>query len=85
MAYDDAATEYHLTREGWVTGTHRYFGKISGKVVERPSNAVETWQCHIYQRTIHRPEECSTKMLWHDESVSEAERDALRARFKRPF
>lgn len=85
MAHDDVRTEYHLTPDGWVTGTHRYFGRISGKVVERPRNAVETWECHLHQPTMYVPEQRSTRMLWHDASVSEAERDALRARFKRPF
>lgn len=85
LAHDDVRTEYHLTRESWVTGTHRYFGKISGKVVERPRNAVETWECHIQQPTMYEPERRSTKMLWHDESVPQGERAALRARFTRPF
>jgi hypothetical protein len=85
LAHDDVRTEYHLTREGWVTGTHRYFGKISGKVVERPRNAVEAWECHIQQPTMYEVERRSTKMLWHDGSLPQPERDALRVRFKRPF
>lgn len=85
MPYDDAETEFHLTREGWVKGTHRYCGRISGEAVERPPATVETWQYRTYQRTIHQQEVCRTTMIWHDESVSEAARDALRASFKRPF
>ena len=33
LLYDDVRTEYYLTRESWVKGTHRFFGKVSGKVV----------------------------------------------------
>lgn len=85
LLHDDVRTEYYLTRESWVKGTHRFFGKVSGKVVERPRNAVETWECHIHQPTVYRSKQRITKMLWHDESVPQAERDALRARFKCPF
>ncbi len=85
LLHDDVRTEYYLTRESWVKGTHRFFGKVSGKVVERPRNAVETWECHIHQPTIYQSKRRITKMLWHDESVPQAERDALRARFKCPF
>ena len=85
LVHDDVRTEYHLTRERWVTGTHRYFGKVSGKVVDRPRNAVETWECHIHQPTMYQPKRRITKLLWHDQSVPQAERDALRARLKRPF
>ena len=85
LVHDDVRTEYHLTRESWVKGTHRFFGKVSGQVVERPRNAVETWECHIHQPTMYQSKQRITKMLWHDESVPQAERDALRARFERPF
>ena len=83
---DDLKTEYHLTPDGWVTGTHRCFGKISdGNEVERPQNAVETWERHIVQRSRWSPEEKSARMLWYDASVPKAEREALNARFTRPF
>lgn len=85
MVHDDVRTEYHLTPEGWVTGTHRYFGRISGNVVARPRNAVETWEYRLFQPTIYEAKQLSTAMLWHDESVSETERDALRDRFVSPF
>ena len=69
-----------------MTGTHRYFGKISdGNEVERPQNAVETWERYIVQRSRWSPEEKSARMLWYDASVPKAEREALNARFTRPF
>ena len=37
------------------------------------------------QPTMYEQKRCIMKMLWHDESVPQAERDALRARFQRPF
>ena len=30
LLHEDVRTEYHLTRESWVRGTHRFFGKVSG-------------------------------------------------------
>jgi len=71
MAADDVSTEYHLTPEGWVKGTERYFGKSGGNEVERPENAVATWVHRIYQRSIWSQEERSCRMTWHDESTPE--------------
>ena len=56
MAADDVSTEAHLTREGWVKGTERYFGESGGSEVERPKSAIETWVHRIYQRSIWSPE-----------------------------
>ena len=38
----DWTREYHLTPKGWVNGTYKYYGKVPGKGVARPSEAVET-------------------------------------------
>ena len=84
MAFDDVRTEYHLTPDGWVKGTCRYFGSSKNEV-ERPHNTVETWENRLYQRSGWSPEEISAEMIWHNASVPEAEREALRARFTRPF
>ena len=83
MAADDLKTEYHLTPTGWVKGTKRYFGIIDGDDVKRPDNAVETWQEHIYQRSMWSDESVTFGMLWHDESIPESDREAIRAKFKR--
>ena len=85
MADDDLRTEYHLTPAGWVQGTSRYFGNVSGNEVDRPKGAVETWETHLYQRSMWSREKTTVSMLWHDASVPEAKREALRAKFVRPF
>ena len=83
MAVDDQRTEYHLTLEGWIKGTVRFFGK--GRKVRRPAGAVETWEQHIYQRSRWSGEEVARRRVWHDESVSEADRQTLRESFPCPF
>ena len=85
MAADDISTEYHLTPAGWVTGTVRSFGSSGGKEEERPKNAVETWLHRIYQRSIWSQEEITSRIVWCDESTSETVREALHAKFNRPF
>ena len=81
---DDFGLEYHLTPTGWVKGTERH-RKNMGARVTRPESAVETWKWDVYQRSMWSEEQNSVEMLWHDESVSQHERDALRAKFNRPF
>ena len=84
MAADDYSTEYHLTPDGWVKGSERFFSRPH-KEVERPQNAVETWEDHATQSSIYSDDYHHVKMLWHDESVPKSERDGLHAKFKRPF
>ena len=84
MASDNLWTEYHLTPHGWVEGTERFFQNVTKKV-ERPQDAVETWQQHIYQRSDWSPEETTVSMIWHDPSKSEEERKHLRDKFPRRF
>lgn len=82
---DKTSHEYHLTPSGWVSGSRRYFDKVEGREVPRPSDAIETWVNEMRQSSMWSPEEYSAHMIWHDETVPEAEREALRSRFKRPF
>ena len=82
---DDYSTEYHLTPDGWMEGTQRFFREISGEEVERPHNAVETWEHRATQRSMWSRESHHVRMLWYDESTAESERKALHAKFKRPF
>ena len=82
MAADDVLTEYHLTPAGWVKGTELYFKE--GAKVERPQDAVETWERHIYQRSIYSLEEYRVDIVWHDESVPKSDRKELRSRFGMP-
>lgn len=82
---DNLLTEYHLTPDGWVQGTEKYFGRVQGEEVERPSNAVETWMSKIYQRSDWSPEDATAWMIWCDPFVSEEKRNAIREKFRRPF
>ena len=82
---DDYSTEYHLTPSGWVAGTRRYFGRVQGKEVKRPQNAVETWEHQITQASMYSKEVQHRRRLWYDESIPESERKALHAKFTRPF
>ena len=84
MAVDDLTTEYHLTPDGWVTGTERFFRDVVGEEIERPCSAVETWEYRIYQRSQWSGEERSCRMIWHDAAVPQTEREELRSRFRRP-
>ena len=36
MAVDRYSVEYHLTANGWVVGTSRFFGKVQGDIDDRP-------------------------------------------------
>ena len=85
MAADHWTIEYHLTSDGWVTGTSTTFSKIDGQAVPRPDGAVETWEEDCYQSSIWSGEQYSHKLLWHNPSISEADRMALRKKFPSPF
>jgi hypothetical protein len=85
MAADHWSQEYHLTRDGWVKGTYRYFSKIDGDEVARPDGAVETWEEDCSQRSMWSGDDYSYRLLWHDENIPEDERRALRHRVPSPF
>ena len=85
MAEDNLLTEYHLTPTGWVQGTERFFRRVSQDgEVKRPKDAVETWERHIYQRSMWSRESYSVNRVWHDESVPEPDRKELRSRLGMP-
>ena len=81
MAVDNLETEWHLTPDGWVAGTSRFFGKPDkdGEIVP-PGNRVETWLSRTYQRSEWSSEERTWRLIWFDPAVSEGERDALRGK-----
>ena len=84
MASDNLRTEYHLTPDGWVEGTERYFNSVRDKEVARPDNAVETWECQIYQQSDWSPEDHRVRRVWHDPSKSTEELKTLREQFGPP-
>jgi hypothetical protein len=85
MAADHWSIEYHLTPDGWVSGTSKTFSKVDGKEIPRPANAVETWEEDCYQRSMWSGDEYSYKMLWSDHSVPEETRRELRNKFPNKF
>ena len=67
MSFDDRTMEYHLTPNGWVTGTYKYYGNVQGEAVPRPSEAIETWEERCIQKSGWSPEEdCKSREIWHD-------------------
>ena len=67
-------------------GTEHIFDNRVGAEVERPRNAVETWEHRMVHPSMWAQEEHMWRMVWHDASLPKGERDALRARFEEhPF
>ncbi len=84
MSVDNWDQEHHLTPRGWISGSSRYYGRVDSEV-PRPDDAVETWEEHCEQRSAWSSEDRSHRLIWHDPAVSQADRDALRARFPSPY
>lgn len=83
MSADDFAEEFHLTPSGWMRGTTRFYGKITKKV-SPPKDRVQTWNRHAVQSSAFSSEEVDWKILWSDESVSEASVARLLKKYPRP-
>ena len=49
MSFDDWTSEHHLTPNGWVKGTYKYYGKVQDEAVARPPGTIETWEEHCHQ------------------------------------
>lgn len=80
MSYDNWDQEYHLTANGWVVGSSKYYGRTDSDV-PRPANALETWNRHCTQASGWSREIYSDTLEWYDPSVSEEDRKTLRAKF----
>ena len=83
MAYDRYTVEYHLTTTGWIRGTETYFGKVD-KEVAIPENRVETWIKEVEQSSGWSPEDITWQRVWASPSMTEQERNELRAKFPTP-
>ena len=81
----DWTREYHLTPKGWVNGTYKYYGKVPGKGVARPSEAVETWEEHCHQTSRWSLEKYSHREIWRDQAWTDEDRAKLRKKFPAPF
>lgn len=84
MAYDETEEEFHLTRDGWITGTNKFFGKIQGNKVARPEGTIETWTRYMEQASGWSKEHIKWSLGWHDSTVSEEERKELRKKYQKP-
>ncbi len=85
MAADDLRTEWHLTPNGWVIGTSRFFGTVQGDSVERPHDAVVTFIDQTYQRSEWSGEERRSWVEWRNPDVAAHDFEALRAQYPAPW
>lgn len=84
MAVDNLKHEWHLTSEGWISGSLMFFDNLQGKKIERPINAIETWIDQTYQKSNYSSEEQNWYIMWKNESIPEKTRDLIRAKFPKP-
>lgn len=85
MVADRLETEWHLTPNGWMHGTTRFFGHIQGEAVEPPPDRVLTVVHEIYQRSEWSSEERSVHEIWRSPSADSAMIGELRRQFSAPF
>jgi hypothetical protein len=82
---DDTRQEFHLTARGWIPGTLVDHGQVQGAIVDRPSDAVESWEEHVTQRSPYSETVSATTLLWASAQHTLQDREALRAKFRLPF
>jgi hypothetical protein len=70
MAYDRYTTTHHLRPDGWSNGD------------DRPSDAIETWECHVDQPSGWSKETRDWICVWASPEVARASRDAIRTKHK---
>ena len=73
MAVDRLTTEWHLARDGWISGTTRFFGKPQGEIIEPPSSRLATFEHEIYQRSMWSAEELRWREVWRAEDLTDEE------------
>jgi hypothetical protein len=81
MAVDHLETEYHLTPDGWVEGTEKFFGK--GKEKPIPANRLETWLREETQSSRFSAPDVSWRLIW-PENTDLAANKSVRAKFPKP-
>jgi hypothetical protein len=82
---DKTSTEYHLTPDGWITGTGRYFDKIEGKEVQRPLNSVETIKVTTEQASMWSKQYSYSESIWRSPDIGDADLEALYQKFPMKF
>ena len=83
MSADKFETEYHLTPNGWVSGTAYFYGKAEKKIAP-PADRVLTVIELLEQSSRFSPTEQSTSEKWRSPDVSDAELVDLQKRFPFP-
>ena len=85
MAYDRTSTEYHLTPQGWISGTDRFFGAVQGQEIEPPVDRVETRLVTVTQPSGWSAKEyVQTEIIWSSPNVSDADLAALYKKYPPP-
>ena len=83
MSCDSTDDEFHLTPNGWISGTHYYYSQPD-KIIERPIDTVETWVREMRQSISFAPEHITWKLIWKSPDYSESERAAINDKYPRP-
>jgi len=83
MSCDSTDDEYHLTPNGWVKGTHYYYGEAD-KIIERPIDTVGTWVRKMRQSISYAPEDITWDLIWASPDYSESERTDIEKKYPRP-
>jgi hypothetical protein len=84
MNIEKPSQEFHLTRNGWVSGTSRIGDTVSGEAIERPPGTVETWIEEMVIAYLRCADIWAWRLIWFDELVSLTERKAVRDHFPKP-
>lgn len=86
MAADDLKVHFHLTPRGWIAGPRWYFDKLQGdNVIERPSDAIASFELHVTQRSEWSGEHRVWTEIWRSASLKEQEVSLIFEKFgKRP-
>jgi len=84
MSFDNLETIYHLTPAGWVQTEERYYGTVQGAQKPIPEDRVETWRRHETQASAWSRTYVEWTCESASESVSRADRDALRKKHRIP-
>ena len=84
MAGNKPSQEFHLTPEGWISGTRREFGVVQGEIVNRSPEAIETWLEEMALSYLHCADVYSWRLIWSNPSMTERERKKMRSQFPKP-
>ncbi len=74
MSVDNFKQEFHLTPDGWMTGSSWFYGKLEeAKPIVRPIDAFETWEFTEVQSSQYSAPETRWLLTWQRPGVSQDE------------